>query len=120
MAVDPDYAAELFQALGPVRCRNMFGGTGIYAGELMFALEAGGVLYLKSDRSTDPFFEAEGCEAFSYETRDGRRTIMSYRCMPDRLFDDPDALAVFARRALAVARAAKDGKPKHKHPARRS
>jgi DNA transformation protein len=110
MALDPERAAELFAGLGPVRCRRMFGGTGVYSGDVMFALEARDALYLKSDASTDPAFDAEDCDAFSYETRDGRRVIASYRLIPARLLEDPDDLAPWAERALAVARRAKQRK----------
>jgi DNA transformation protein len=103
MASDAESVAELFRSFGPVRCRRMFGGCGVYAGEAMFALEAGGVLFLKSDDSTQAAFEAEGCGPFSYETRLGRRTATSYRRIPDRSLDDPDELAVWARRAIEVA-----------------
>ena len=47
--MDPEAICDLFVALGPVRTRRMFGGHGIYAGDLMFALETGGELYLKAD-----------------------------------------------------------------------
>ncbi|MGA0531379.1 TfoX/Sxy family protein [Hansschlegelia sp. KR7-227] len=107
MALDPERAAELFAGLGPVRCRRMFGGTGVYSGDVMFALEARDTLYLKSDATTDAAFDAEGCEPFSYETGGGRRVITSYRLIPARLLDDPDDLAPWAERALAVARRVK-------------
>ena len=38
--MDAESIRDLFQELGPVRVRRMFGGQGIYAGERMFALEA--------------------------------------------------------------------------------
>jgi DNA transformation protein len=103
MASDAESVAELFRSLGPVRRRRMFGGCGVYAGEIMFALEAGGVFFLKSDESTRAAFEAEGCGPFSYQTRQGRRTATSYWRIPDRLLDDPDELAAWARRAIEVA-----------------
>ena len=77
--MDPDRAAELFSAFGPVTVRRMFGGFGIYADGVMFALETRGALYLKSDAATDRDFEREGCDPFSYETRTGRRVVTSYR-----------------------------------------
>lgn len=107
MALDADRAAELFSALGPVRVRKMFGGVGVYAGDIMFALEARHVLYLKSDCTTGPDFDREGCEAFSYETKHGGRTITSYRRVPDTALEDPEEMATWARRALAIARAKK-------------
>ena len=81
----------------------MFGGTGIYAGDRMFALEAGGVLYLKADAATVPEFQEEGCEPFTYERADGRRTSLSYWSLPERLLDSPEDAAPWAQGALAAA-----------------
>jgi DNA transformation protein len=106
MALDPERAQDIFSAFGPVTLRRMFGGTGIYAGGVMFALEARETLYLKADASTQEAFEAEGCGPFSYEAAGGRRVLTSYRRIPDRLLDEPDELAAWARRALAIAEAA--------------
>src|SRR6516162_6918263 len=67
----------------------MFGGAGIYAEGRMFALVSGGVIYLKADAHNAPAFEREQLAPFTYATRTGRRGVMSYRRMPDRLYDDP-------------------------------
>jgi len=67
----------------------MFGGAGIYADGTMFALVADGVIYLKADELSTPAFERENLPPFTYETKDGRRGVMSYRRMPERLYDDP-------------------------------
>ena len=53
--------------------------------------------------ATVPAFEREGCAPFEYGTKTGKRAIMSYWRLPDRLYDDPDELAQWARAALAVA-----------------
>ena len=82
----------------------MFGGAGIYADGVMFGLVAGGVIYLKADEHNVSAFEAEGLAPFTYPTRNGKRGVMSYRLMPERLYDDPDELAAWAREALAAAR----------------
>jgi DNA transformation protein len=102
--VAPDDIRELFAAFGPVIVRRMFGGAGIYAGETMFALAHEGIIYLKADAHNADAFEREDLAPFTYATRDGKRAVMSYRRMPDRLYDDPDELAVWARAALAAAR----------------
>lgn len=104
--MDADSIAELFAAFGPVRCRRMFGGTGIYAGDLMFALEAGGEVYLKADDRTKEEFVREGCGPFSFDQK-GRRVATSYWRVPERLLDDPDELAAWAKAALEAARRAK-------------
>src|SRR5262245_1089867 len=81
----------------------MFGGAGIYADGTMFGLVADGVIYLKADEVNAPAFERENLPPFTYETKDGKRGVMSYRRMPERLYDDPDELVTWARDALAAA-----------------
>jgi DNA transformation protein len=101
--VGPDDIRELFTAFGPVDVRRMFSGAGIFAGGIMFALVHDGVIYLKVDAENLPAFESEGLPPFTYKRREGTRGVMSYRRMPDRLYDDPDELVTWARDALAAA-----------------
>lgn len=84
----------------------MFGGAGIYADGLMFALVADEVIYLKVDAQNDPDFEREQLPPFTYLARNNKRAVMSYRRMPDRLYDDPEELVRWARDALSAARRA--------------
>ncbi|AMN42774.1 TfoX/Sxy family protein [Rhodoplanes sp. Z2-YC6860] len=111
---DSEYLAELFAGFGPVSVRRMFSGAGVFADGLMIALVVDGVIFLKADEETIPQFEGEGQSPFSYQRKGGRRTIMSYWRMPERLYDDPDELAVWARRSMAVAQrsGAKARRPK--------
>ena len=44
-----DLVRDLLADFGPVTIRNMFGGAGIYAGGVMFAILDDDVLYLKTD-----------------------------------------------------------------------
>lgn len=100
---DPEYIAELFAGFGPVTVRRMFSGAGVFADGLMIALVVDGVIFLKADETLVPQFEREGLSPFSYKTKEGRRTLMSYWRMPERLYDDPDELAVWARQSMAAA-----------------
>lgn len=105
--MDADAIREVFRTTGPVRIRRMFGGQGVYQGELMFALEADGELYLKADRETEDTFRVLGSRPFVYEGRDGRRVTMSYWLMPESALDDPEEAAQLARIALEAARRAR-------------
>src|SRR5260370_1147633 len=49
---------QLSRVVPRVRARSMFGGVGIYAGELFFALIADDTLYFKVDESNRADFEA--------------------------------------------------------------
>ena len=105
--MDADAIREVFRSFGPVHIRRMFGGKGIYQDELMFALEAGGELYLKADEESVRAFQELGSRPFTFETRDGRATLTSYWLMPESALDDPDEAREFATMALGAARRAK-------------
>jgi DNA transformation protein and related proteins len=114
-----DFLKDLLDNLGPVTVRRMFGGAGMFVDGVMFALILDDTLYFKADDSNRPDFEAEGLAPFSYATKDGRNTIMSYWRCPDRLFDDPDEMAAWARKALAAARRSTGSKPARTRAPRR-
>jgi DNA transformation protein and related proteins len=101
-----EFLKDLLGPLGPITVRRMFGGAGIFRDGVMFALIVDDTLYFKADDSNRRDFEAEGLAPFSYETKNGRNTIMSYWRCPDRLFDDPDEMAAWAGKALTAARTA--------------
>jgi DNA transformation protein len=108
--MDSEAIIDLFAAFGRVSVRRMFGGFGIYADGLMFALAADDLIYLKADDESAADFRQEGVGPFTYATKHGRHTSLSYWRLPDRLYDDPDELAAWARTALAVARRAREPK----------
>ena len=114
--MDPDHLIELFAAFGRVSVRRMFSGFGIYADGIMFALAARDVVYLKADETSAAAFAREGQGPFTYSARGGKRLVMSYWRLPDRLYDDPDELAVWARLALTVARRAREPKAGRARP----
>jgi DNA transformation protein len=104
--LDPDHISELFAAFGRVDVRNMFGGAGLYADGVMFGLLVDDIIYLKTDPQTAARFEREGCGPFTYETKRGERALKSYWRLPDRLYDEPEELADWAKIALEAARRA--------------
>jgi len=101
--MDPGYIRDLFASFRPVTVRRMFGGAGIFADGVMFGLVADDVLYLKADDGNADDFDRESLPPFQYQAKNGKRVVMSYRKMPDRLYDDPDELALWAARSLSVA-----------------
>ncbi len=100
-----EFLNDALSGLGPVSVRRMFGGAGVYVDGVMFGLVADDTLYLKADDATRRAFEIEGQGPFVYGSR-GRATTMSYWRAPERLLDDPDEMAAWARTALGVARRA--------------
>ncbi len=95
---------ELLAPLGPIMVRRMFGGAGVYCDAVVFAFIDDDTLFLKTDEGARAAFESEGMGPFTYLTKDGPGTLMSYWRAPDRLLDEPDEIVLWARRALATAR----------------
>jgi len=110
---DPEEIRELFSAFGPISVRRMFSGAGLFAEGVMFALRIRDDIFLKADAETIPALKAEGSRPFTYETKKRRVVVNSLWRLPDRLLDDPEDLANFARAAPAAAHraAAKKSRP---------
>ena len=131
--MDAEFVRELFARFGAVSVNRMFGGAGIWSGGLMFALEFDGVIYLRVDDASIGDFEREGSKPFVYPRaktpgKVGRPSRAFWR-LPERLYDDPDELAIWAQRALAIAerkkfkprkQGNKPAKRQRARPARRS
>jgi DNA transformation protein len=105
--MDADFIAELFAPFGRVTVRRMFGGAGLFCEGLMFGLVFDGAIFLKVDDASIPEFEREGSVPFVYTRakspgRVGRHSL-SYWRLPERLYDDPEELASWAKRAFAIA-----------------
>lgn len=106
MPVSADFLEAVREALGFVpglRAKRMFGGAGIYTGDVMFALALDDALYLKSDVETDAAFEARGLDPFVWRDRTGREVAMSYRQAPEELWEDEEAARDWAELAIAAA-----------------
>ena len=99
---------QLSRVVPRLRARGMFGGVGIYAGQLFFALIADDTLYFKVDDSNRPEFERLGMRPFQPYGEGGE--VMQYYQVPAELLDDPEALRPWAEKAIAVAANKRKGK----------
>ena len=106
-----DFVLELFEGLGPLRIRRMFGGAGIYAGEVMFGLIDDEIIYLKTDEALKAELQAEGSVGWVYSRAPGKWEETSYWRLPEAALDDPDEAVSWARKSLAVAEAKAAQKP---------
>jgi DNA transformation protein len=94
---------EMFQSLGPVTIKRMFGGKGIYHMGRIMALEVRGEMLLKADDVSAPEFEAAGARRWAYEGKKGKPVNMPYWSIPEEAFDDPDVMARWVRLAYEAA-----------------
>jgi DNA transformation protein len=103
MAVSTDYrdfVLEQLAPLGHITSRRMFGGVGVYANGLFFALIDDDTLYLKGDDALKPAFEAAGSHAFDPF---GEGKPMAYWSAPAEALDDQEFLLEWSRKSLEVA-----------------
>ena len=116
MSVSPSFRTFVLEQLARttpgIRGRSMFGGVGIYAAELFFALLADDTLYFKVDDTTRSRFEDRGLGPFRPYGEDGE--VMQYYEVPADVLEDPEELAAWAEVAIAVARRAKGGRSRRR------
>jgi DNA transformation protein len=93
---------EVFERLGRIQTRRMFGGHGVWHEGRMIALVARDTLYLKSDAESAPHFDKLDLQPFTY-VRQGKEMPMSYRLAPADLFEDREEAALWGRRAYEAA-----------------
>lgn len=97
---------EQLAPLGGARVRAMFGGYGVYQGDIFFAIIADDRLYFKTDGVTCAEFKALGLPPFTYITRNKTITMQYYEAPPE-VFEEVAAMRRWAQQAIEVARRAK-------------
>jgi DNA transformation protein and related proteins len=107
--MDAEGLKELFQPFGGVTVKRMFGGHGVYAQDLCFAVESGGEVFLKVDAQSQPDFSAAGSSPFIYMAR-GKPMTTSYWRLPAIAHDEADELRRWAALGLEAARRAAEAK----------
>ena len=113
--MDAEGLKALFKPFGSVTVKRMFGGSGIYAEGLCFAIELKGQVFLKTDALSRANFSAAGSAPFIYAAK-GKSRPTSYWSLPTLAHEDDDELRRWAGMGLDEARraAAERAKPKGK------
>ena len=115
--LNPHRFDDLFAEFGPITLRRFFGGEGIYAGAVMIGSIFRDVIYFKTDAESRKAFDSEKCRPFTFMK--GRELVTTtWLAIPDRLYDDPEELAHWARAALAVAQASSTAKKRARKASR--
>ncbi|AUW02504.1 MAG: TfoX/Sxy family DNA transformation protein [Pseudomonadota bacterium] len=94
---------KLFEALGNIKSRSMFGGFGLFADETMFALVVNNQLHIRADRQTSSDFETQGLKPYVYKKR-GFPVVTKYYAISDDLWDSTDRLIEVAKQSLETAK----------------
>jgi DNA transformation protein len=94
---------EMFEGLGPVSIRRMFGGKGIYHQGLIVAIDLRDEIMLKADATSGPVFAAAGATQWAYEGKKGKPVLMPYWSIPDSALDDADEMRKWVTMAFEAA-----------------
>ena len=101
-----EFVLDQLSALPDVRAKAMFGAHGIYSGEHFFGILDEGRLFIKTDAQSQADYTARCMEPFTYEMK-GKVMTMSYHEVPPDVLEQPQELELWARKAIAIAAAAK-------------
>ena len=104
------FVLEQLAGVTALRARAMFGGVGLYAGDVFFGILAADTLYLKVDDSNRGRYEAAGMRAFKPYA--DRPMSMSYYQVPAHVIEDGDELAAWARASVRAAAGTASRKPR--------
>jgi DNA transformation protein len=108
-----EHLRDLFEPLGPISARAMFGGHGLYFDGLIIGLIIDEALYLKVDAQTRDRFQAAGCEPYVYDMK-SKPLPLSYWSLPEDAMDSPQSMRPWALLAIDAARRKPPAKPRRK------
>jgi DNA transformation protein len=98
-----EFLHEQLSPLGRLTFRRMFGKTGVFCDGVMLAMVADNTLYFRVDDGNKATFkEAKAFPPLNYSKK-GFSIDLGFWRAPERLFDEPEELRVWARSALAAA-----------------
>ena len=119
--MDAEGLKALFEPFGSVTVKRMFGGSGIYAEGMCFAIELKGEIFLKTDSLSRAVFSAADSAPFTYVAK-GKSRPTSYWSLPTAAHEEGDELRRWANMGLEAARRAATAKaqPKAKRPKSRA
>ena len=111
--MDAEGLKALFEPFGCVSVKRMFGGSGIYAEGMCFAIELKGEIFLKTDSRSRAVFSAADSAPFTYVAK-GKSRPTSYWSLPTAAHEEGDELRRWANMGLEAARRAGTAKAQSK------
>lgn len=91
-----DFVLKQLADLDSPRCKRMFGGYGLYSGEVFFGIVFDGCLYFKTHPDTLPEYLKHNAVVFAPSEK---QTLKNYREVPVDILEDSERLAHWAREA---------------------
>lgn len=99
-----DFILDQLVDIANVTERKMFGGFGLYADGIFFAIISESVLYLKTDKESKQKFVDAGMDCFR-PSKD--QVLKNYFETPSDVLEDREVLAEWVREAIHIAPSSK-------------
>lgn len=97
------FVLDQLDGCGSIVSKRMFGGVGLYAGDVFFAVMMDDTIYLKVDDVTRARYEAAGSRAFNPFPERSATGSMQYYEVPLAVLEDADELTRWARESIRAA-----------------
>ncbi len=91
-----DFVLDQLDGLTSVACRSMFGGYGLYRGELFFGIIHKGRLYFKTDEASRASYRERGMTPFR---PNAQQQLTNYYEVPVDILEDREQLTAWAEQA---------------------
>ena len=105
-----EFIKNQLEAIDGIASGRFFGGTGLTANGIQFAMLMGDVLYFVVNDMTRSKYEAMGSQCFWYKTKKGRVNVRKYYEVPAEILEDQEQLVALAEEAIQIAARAKGPK----------
>ncbi|MCE0496274.1 TfoX/Sxy family DNA transformation protein [Vibrio salinus] len=97
---------RLFESLGEVKSRSMFGGFGIFVDDVMFALVVNDLLHIRADKHSKDAFNEDGFKPYVYSKK-GFPVVTKYYALPHSYWSTPEIIFSLAKNAFLFAKSEK-------------
>ena len=101
-----DYVLEQLAGLERMNTRRMFGGVGLYSGELFFGLIDDDTLFFKTDESNAAQYQSRRMPRFMPPANRPMGPT-GYHQVPADIIEDGETLVAWARQSVVVALASR-------------
>lgn len=98
-----EWTKEALAPVGDVTMRRMMGAAVLYLDGIVFAVIEDEI-WFKADAESAAIWDAEGCERFAITLKDGSVEQMNYRRAPSDVYDDAEAMQLWAALAVEAGR----------------
>ena len=120
-----EFVIDQLAELRGLRSKAMFGGFGLYRGDVFFGILSKSGLYFKVSAATRTEYQSRGMAPFC---PNGKQTLTSFYEVPIEILEQPEDLVRWAQEAIMAAIAAssvqatrrKQGRPRRTRNAPRS